>query len=447
MKGRGPFWQDLKAAGKKLAALGLREVGQVAGAQIGAPGLGRAAGAAVSRFFGFGPYGMPWSVSQNSVMRSETGIPRMESVRDVGFNIKHTEFLGVVTSTSAFNLTTYPLQPGLGTTFPWASNIAENFSEYRINGAVIVFKSNLTDAVASFSSLGTVSIAADMNAAAAAPISFQQLEQLKYCLALKPSNDGYAPIECDPKMHRNQYFVRTGNVPSGASVNDYDHCQVFVATYGMPSSGVVIGRLYITYDITLMEPKLLSTASTQLVASATCQGITSTNLFSTAAFMVNSLGISVSGNTITIPSGISGVISFAYAFYGSTGVTPGAIPTLTYANCSLSTYAPFATATSALSNTSCVGPPGTGGVSFIYRYAVLNPSVATVATITFPASGVVPASGSMFADFQAALVPVPTPAIMVEQEDIDEEKVELVAYPSNTASSASGCRIRRPSGF
>jgi len=406
--GRGPFLQDLKEGFNRTAAVGLRELGSAVGGIVNAKDTGRRAGAAVSKFFGFGAYGTPWNVSSNSLLRSDGGIPQVHTVADRGFNVKHTEFLGFVTSTTGFALQTYPFQPGNSVSFPWLSNIAANFSEYRVNGAIVVFKSNLTDAVASFSLMGTVSIAAEMNPSSTAPVSFVQLEQLKFCMALKPSIDGMAPIECDPKLHRNQYFVRTAAVPSGSSINDYDHCNIYVSTYGMPSAGVSLGRLYITYDVDLMEPKLLSTSAGQLTSMFDFQSITSSSPFNSSQTVVDSIGMSFSSTTMTFPPSVSGDFIVSYSYTGAVGVTLST-PSLTYSNMQLSTLPVFETGTSSLASTQIVPPVGTGAVSAVYRWIVYKPNVGTIGTITFPTVGMVPISGSTFASLHVSNLPVTAP--------------------------------------
>jgi len=129
LRGRGSFSADLADALRETAAVGLRKVGRAAGGAFGQHEMGRKAGGYISRILGFGAYGMPWSVSHNSMVSSDGQIPQVTSVRDKGVNIKHTEFIGFVPSSTEFKLTSYPIQPGNSTTFPWLASVAANFSD------------------------------------------------------------------------------------------------------------------------------------------------------------------------------------------------------------------------------------------------------------------------------------------------------------------------------
>jgi len=460
VRGRGPFWADLKQVGRKLAAGGMRGVGRAIGNTFGAGNIGHAAGAALSKFVGFGPYGMPWTVSRNSVMHSDSGVPEMASTRDRGFNVKHTEFLGFVTSSTSFNMSVYPLQVGNSTTFPWLCKIAANFSEYRINGAVVAFRSSLTSAVATFSSLGNLSIAADMNAAASPPPSFVAMEQLKYCMAVKPSENGNAPIECDPALHRTQYFVRAGAVPPGASVNDFDHCNVFVATTGMPSNNVQLGRLYITYDIDLMEPKLLDVSHAQELA--VCNAVTNSAaaLFQTPNMVYDSIGLDFLGNSVFIPANVSG--NFILEYFGVFSASMNAaIPTLTLANCQLSTSNIFPSPTGPSYVTVAPGV-GVSTSAVSLKWLMYKPTVSQVATVTFPVTGVVPTTGTHNLTISLHYIPLSPPQFTAlrhaapldlesipppDGEDDDEkypdELIPSVPNPPTTIAAAGVAKVRR----
>lgn len=64
--------------------------------------------------------------------------------------ITHREYIGdVITSgtAGAFKTNTYYINPGLNKTFPWLSQIAQNFESYRMLGCAFEFKSMSSDAL------------------------------------------------------------------------------------------------------------------------------------------------------------------------------------------------------------------------------------------------------------------------------------------------------------
>jgi len=209
---------------------------------------------------GWGDYSVPWKGKMNSLV-SAGNVPEVHGVSESGVRLCHKEFIGQLYSSTAFTNHEFVINPGIDDTFPWLSSIAANFQEYRLDGMVISFKSELTNAVATFSSLGSVIIATDLNPAAPAAASQVAMEQMQFVASAKPNESIVAPIECAPQFGGHDVrFIRTGSVPASASICDYDHGKLQVATVGQPSDGVALGRLYVSYDITLLNPKLTNVA-------------------------------------------------------------------------------------------------------------------------------------------------------------------------------------------
>ena len=51
--------------------------------------------------------------------------------------VRHREFLAEIKGTTTFTVAgSYPINPGMAQTFPWLSDIAKNFQQYRIRGMV-----------------------------------------------------------------------------------------------------------------------------------------------------------------------------------------------------------------------------------------------------------------------------------------------------------------------
>jgi hypothetical protein len=243
-----------------------------------------------------------------------------------------------------------------------------------------------------------------------------------------------APVECDPRVHRNQYFVRAGPVPSGASINDYDHANIFVATYGMPSAGVQLGRLYITYDVDLMEPKLLNVSLSTESAQYSMATPTPGSLFSGAVSSFDNIGLNVStANTLVLPSGVSGVYEVDYLFFNTSVGVNMVVPTLTLTNCALSTNLPFPTSTlTTFVSAQCY--PSTGSsTNGCYKFLISKPSSSGTATISFPTVGMLPVSGSMNALLQVSMtgyypitlashIPLDVGQLLTVGDDSDDEK-------------------------
>lgn len=115
-------------------------VGRYLGGLTGIPGahaVGAFAGHKLSNYVGFGDYG--GDAGGNQIMAGSTAVPiQVNQSSDLtgDITIQHREFLGNVTATgaagniSAFSVATYALNPGLQQSFPWLSQIAQNFELY-----------------------------------------------------------------------------------------------------------------------------------------------------------------------------------------------------------------------------------------------------------------------------------------------------------------------------
>ena len=149
-----------------LYGAGAEAVGSTIGAAVGGPPgallggvLGRGAHALFKAITGFGDY----RVEHNTLMLGGMSPPEIVNSANRGsVIIRHREYLGDVNATTAFTLQQYPINPGQQLTFPWLSQVAESFEEYRLRGAIFEFKSLSSDAVlssATSSALGSVIMA------------------------------------------------------------------------------------------------------------------------------------------------------------------------------------------------------------------------------------------------------------------------------------------------
>lgn len=253
-----------------------------------------------------------YKVKKNSLVL--TGHPpELESSSGGDFHrIKHREFLlDVISSASAapdgsadFFLQSFPLNPGMKVTFPWLSGVAGNYGQYEILGAVVQYVPTSGNATGSNTSLGTVMLATNYNAAAATFINEKEMLNSEYATSGRPSSEIMHMIECEP--HKNpisELYVRTGAV-SGEDLKTYDLGLLQVASVGAQTLGQKLGQIFITYDIRLFKP--LSTTSAGLniatdhfqltgVANSTPLGTSQTN---TVAH--NPLGGTINGATGTV---------------------------------------------------------------------------------------------------------------------------------------------------
>lgn len=252
VSGPGVSQQVGKAIGNAIGSA----IGGGPGGSIGAM-LGSGAGALFKKITGLGDY----TVTSNSLMTPATqdALPTFTK-HGRGTRVLHREYLqDIVTSSTigAFSLNSYPIQPALIFAFPWLSNLAAQFDEYQLNGVIYEFKSNSYDALSSTNTAsGTVVMTTQYNVLLPAFTNKQSMEQYEFTCSAKPSVNIMHPVECARgESPVTVLSTRTAN-PTTGDLRLYDFATFYIATVGMQGASTNIGELWVSYDITLLKPRL-----------------------------------------------------------------------------------------------------------------------------------------------------------------------------------------------
>lgn len=248
LSGKGGFFDDLGGMFKSVAGPLLGLAGNAADSIF--PGAGQVA-QGIRRLTGMGAYA---PVQRNAILAQP--VPKVGSRQDKGIRYNHQEFLGDVTGSEDWELTQIHVNPGLPEAFPWLCGVAGNFQKYRIDGLVFYLRSTSSVAIASSTDLGlgTVLGGFQYNVYDKAPASKLEFLSLSGALSGKPSEDHIYPMECDPKKNvYDNLLVRTVGVSDDQQ--KYDHAVFNLATVGFPGE-YYLGELWVSYDVTLMAPKV-----------------------------------------------------------------------------------------------------------------------------------------------------------------------------------------------
>lgn len=218
--------------------------------------LGSKAGHLIEQITGFGDY----QLQGNSIMTGCLTPPQVvNSVNKGCIIVRHREYLGDIPATSAFTVRDYPINPGMVQTFPWLSQIASAFEQYRMRGCLFEFLSTSSDALlmsASSSALGTVNMATEYDSLESNFGSKREMLNHEFSNSRKPSLSFIHPIEC--KRNRtpvSELYVRHATPPTGADLRLYDLGKFQIATEGMQSATGVVGELWVTYEVELFKAK------------------------------------------------------------------------------------------------------------------------------------------------------------------------------------------------
>jgi hypothetical protein len=305
---------------RTLGAMGGGTLGGFVGHAEEGKGYGRSLGAAISKWLGAGDY----EVRVNSLVKGSPAIPMMHQTGQ-SIVVRHKELLGDViggATGATFNVgSKYYLNPGLASSFPWLSSIAQQYQEYSWKGIVFHFVSTSGQSVASTNtSLGSIMLHTDYRVTAPTPTNKQELLNEYFASDAKPSESFCHPIECDPKENPyNVQYVRSGAVPSGEDPKTYDLGVVNVATQGLPSDTLNVGELWVSYEVELKKPQL--TGGVTLGAhwsNSAGDGTVAKLLGDSPTIKYNTIGATFNGtDTWTLPAGLTGTFMVVANFYGT----------------------------------------------------------------------------------------------------------------------------------
>lgn len=299
------------------AAAGYLGVNQGLGASIGT-GLG----AVISRWLGQGDYRIASNTIVNSYQNASTSIPAMHKSNQ-SITVRHREYLAPITGSTGFNVSRFfILQPGDTNTFPWLSQLAPMFQQYRIKGMVFHYVPTSGSAVSGTNpALGTVMIQTSYRANDVAPRSKVEMMNEYWACESSPDQAFCHPIECSPKENPfNVHYTRTVAPPTSDSPLLYDMGVTYVATSGMPASGNPVGDLWVTYEIEFSKPLVTSsiTPMVDFATVATTSPTTGAWFGGTATYgTANTLAISVVGSTLIFPIGLVGTFQVMAEIAGS----------------------------------------------------------------------------------------------------------------------------------
>jgi len=304
-----PYLQQLVPKGSFASAGG--RVGTLAGSSFGPTGsafasqVGRKLGNGLASLVGFGDY----TVKTNSLFKEGMAIRPGESVPSFGTlgretRVMHREYIMDIVAPAvptAFNNTSFRINPGDGNTFPWLRATARSYEEYKFNGLVFEFKTLASD-ISAGGGLGSVIMATDYNALDDAYPDKFHMENAQYSVSAKPSVSQIHTIECAPRENASQIrFVRNGLTSSAGDARLYDLGTLQIATQGLPTAaGVVIGELWASYDVSLYKPCINDSDLTFSHITAST-GVSKTSFFGTAPTIANAVSgtFSAVGNSLT----------------------------------------------------------------------------------------------------------------------------------------------------
>jgi len=159
-----------------------------------------------------------------------------------------------VWSSNAFQHQQIVFQPGLVASFPWLNICAKAFQRYKIRGAVVEFLHSV-EPYGGGNVNGRVVLSTRYDLSANPPSSVNEAENSFFAEPGTPCENILMAIECAPETRPvNVLNVRTGDLPSTANAQFFDHCIIDVCNQGQTDGTIQIGEIWISYDVEMEMP-------------------------------------------------------------------------------------------------------------------------------------------------------------------------------------------------
>jgi len=162
--------------------------------------------------------------------------------------IEHTELIGSVTGSVGWSTGSYPLQPGLSSTFAWLATQTSGWEKYRFRSLVLTYVSRCGS-----STPGSVYLMPDYDASDSPPSDEKSGSSFYGSCTDVP----WKEIPCRTDMRRSkELFLRNGPPGANLDIKTYDFCTLHVGT----TDGAVAGwgKIYAHYVIDLINPQAVT---------------------------------------------------------------------------------------------------------------------------------------------------------------------------------------------
>lgn len=248
-------------------------------------------------------------VENVNVVRNAVGTKQSKGFDAKKITLRETEYIGNITSNgSDFNLfsitgdriKSQQLNPGNAALFPWGSTHAKLYEQYVWKKLKFQYKPLVTEYQPPGLGVGKIIFNVDYDAADQPPANQQQMEDSQPRVDARPVE--YMELICDPKqMHKDSdgKFVLFGDQPAFTDIKTYSTGQLFIATAGQTSGGV-IGELYVDYEVELLVPVLTLGRNIRTTNELGCVTASALDLPSNVSIMLPYT--SVAGTVIPTPA-------------------------------------------------------------------------------------------------------------------------------------------------
>lgn len=166
-------------------------------------------------------------------------------------------------SSSTFNADVWAINPGNQDTFPWLHAVALQFEEFRFHALRFEYVATSGDALNSTNAaLGAIVMTTQYNATNPPFASKYQMENYEGSVSVKPSKNAFHSVNCIRSqtpmtpMYVQSVAQQVSSQLGQGNILQYQLGQFYLAATGMQVDNYVCGELWVSYDVTLLKPRL-----------------------------------------------------------------------------------------------------------------------------------------------------------------------------------------------
>jgi hypothetical protein len=164
-----------------------------------------------------------------------------------------------------------PINPGNAALFPWLSRCAQAFTQYKINYMKFHYVSTsgeFTGGTSGNAALGSFNMCVQYNSNAIAYTSKAQMLNEEGAVSVVPSRDGVLHTKVQPQSVLKKQYVRGTGISAPYDPLMYDLGVFYAATDGTPTANIVLGEIWVEYEITFYKASQINTTLEGVVYQA-----------------------------------------------------------------------------------------------------------------------------------------------------------------------------------
>jgi len=222
--------------------------------------------------------------------------------------IEEDEYIADISGSVSFATTSYPVNIGQATTFPWGSKIAALYEKYSFQYLEFYYRREVSE-YATNGQTGKVMLSFDFDASDAPPAGKQQV------LDTEPHSDGMPCMEqislvisTKEMARQDSWYVRPGSQPANTDIKTYDCGNLSVSTYGNANTSVV-GELRVRYKCIVSIPVLESLGGASSGAGSYLQITSNVSGETAAATTVYAPLFASATNPVIVANGIGATVA------------------------------------------------------------------------------------------------------------------------------------------